>query len=115
RLRETLPQFQSVVVEGSALITQIVRADDGGVAAGIAPADPALLEDRHPGEMVLLGEIVGGAQPVSAAAHDDGVVSGLGLRFAPLRLPIAVTGQSPPEERETGEALHRLIRWHRAE
>ena len=92
-LREVLPQLHRVVVERGALIEQVVRADDRGVAAGVAAADPAFFEHRDVGEAVLGGQIVGRSQPVAAAADDDGVVGALGLRTAPLRLPAALAGR----------------------
>jgi transcriptional regulator GlxA family with amidase domain len=66
-----------VVVEPRALVIEIVRADDGGVAPGVAAAEPALVDHRDVGDPVLLGEIVGGAEPVAAGADDDDVVFGL--------------------------------------
>src|SRR5690606_17787885 len=51
---------------------------------------PALLQDRHVGDAVLPGEVVGGRQAVAAAAHDDDVVFGLRLGAAPRFLPALV-------------------------
>ena len=67
-----------MVVKRRAFLEQVVGADDGGVTAGVAAADPALLEHGDVGQAVLLGEVVGRAQAVAAAADDDGVVAGLG-------------------------------------
>ncbi len=50
-------------------------------------------------EPVFGGEVVGGAEAVSAAADDDRVVGGLWLRLAPLRLPAAVARQSAQKQR----------------
>ena len=76
---ERLPQVQRVVVDRRALVEEIVGADDGRVAARIAAADPALLDHGDIGDPVFLGEVVGGREPVPAAADDDGVVGGLRL------------------------------------
>src|SRR6266481_6662284 len=96
-----------MVVECGALIEQVVGADDGGVAAGVAAADPALLEHRDVGEAVLAGEVVGRSQPVTPAADDERVIGGLGLGTAPLRRPAALAGQAPYQQRQAGEGLHR--------
>lgn len=69
-----------MLVDVHALFVEIVRADDGGVAPGIAAAEPALLDHRHIGDAVLLGEIVGSTQAVAAGADDDDVVFGTRLR-----------------------------------
>jgi len=58
-LDRCLPQPDRMVVECGALIEQVVGADDGGVAAGVAAADPALLEHRDVGGAVLAGDVVG--------------------------------------------------------
>ncbi len=105
-LRQVLPQLQRVVVERRALVEEVVGADDGGVAAGVAAADPALLQHRDVAQAVLARQVVGSAQPVAAAADDDGVVRGLGLGSAPLRRPAALAGQAAAQERQAGERLH---------
>src|SRR6267154_320324 len=102
-----------MVVECGALIEQVVGADDGGVAAGVAAADPALLEHRDVGEAVLAGGVVGRSQPVTPAADDERVIGGLGLGTAPLRRPAALAGQSPYQQRQAGEGLHRRSCWVR--
>src|SRR5690349_13545575 len=81
-------------------IPEIVGADDGGVAAGIAAADPALFQDRHIGDAEFLGEVVGGGQPVAAAADDDDVVFALRLRAAPSLLPVLVIAERVPHQGE---------------
>ncbi len=90
---ERLPEVERVLVDRGALVVQVVGADDRRVAAGIAAADPALLDDGDVCEPMLLGEIVGGRQPMPAAADDDGVVARLrSLRKAPGRLPAGGRG-----------------------
>src|SRR6266403_464130 len=98
-----------MVVECGALIEQVVGADDGGIAAGVAAADPAFFEHRDVGEVVLAREVVCRSQPVTAAADDEGVIGGLGLRTAPLSRPAALAGQAPYQQRQAGEGLHRRV------
>src|ERR1700719_926732 len=96
-----------MVVERGALVEQGVGADDGGVAAGVAAADPAFFEHCDVGEVVLAREVGGRSQSVTAAAEDEGVIGGFGLRTAPLRRPAALAGQAPYQQRQSGEGLHR--------
>ena len=86
-LLQPLPQLHRPFVEGDVAGKQVVGADDRGVAAGIARSDPAFLQHRDVADAVLLGEIVGGRQPMPAAADDHDVVGGLGRGVAPGRLP----------------------------
>ena len=83
-LRQVLPQLHGVVVERGALVEEVVGADDRRVAAGVAAADPALLEHRDVREPVLGGEVIRRAEAMPAAADDDRVVGGLRLRAPPL-------------------------------
>ena len=84
---QPLPKLHRPFVELDVRRQEIVRADDGGVAAGIARADPSLFENGDVGQAVLLGEIVGGRQAMTAAADDDHIVFALRLRIAPCRRP----------------------------
>jgi hypothetical protein len=86
-LRQTFPFLDRVVVECGAFIEEIIRADDGGIAAGVAAADPALFEYGDIGQPVLFRQIIGGTQTMAAAADDDGVIGGLRFRLTPLLLP----------------------------
>ncbi len=97
-LLEPLPQLHRPFVERQVAGQQIVGADDGGVAPDIAGADIALLDHRDIGDAVLLGEIMGGGEPMPAAADDHHVVVRLRLRLAPDRLPVAVAGDRVGEE-----------------
>ena len=67
-----------------ALVIEIVRADNRGIAACIASAQPALLDYRDIGDAVLLGEIVCRAEAVAAGADYDNVVFLLGRCVGPL-------------------------------
>ena len=86
-LGEPIPQLQRMVVNAGALVIEIVGADDGGVAAGVAAAEPALFQHRDIGDAVHRGEIIGGGQAMPAGADDDDVVFLLGLGRGPLFLP----------------------------
>src|ERR1700733_4535392 len=112
-LRKMFPQFNGMVVERGAFLEQVVRAEDGGVAPGVAAADPTFLEHRDIREAVLLREIVRGSQAVAAAADDDRIVARLRLGLAPLRLPAAMTRQAALNQRESGEWLpaHEWASW----
>ena len=76
--RQALPQFQGMLVERGRFFPQVVRAQDRGVASGIAAAEPALLQHGDPAHPVILGEIIGGREPVSARPDDDDVIRGFG-------------------------------------
>jgi hypothetical protein len=94
-----------VLVDRDALVEQVVRPDDRGVAPGVAAADPALLDDRDVGQSVLGREVVGGAESVPAAADDDRVVGGLRLGLAPLLAPVAMPREAPPQQGEARPGL----------
>ncbi len=74
-----------MLVEGAALGVEVVGASDLGVAAGVAAADPALLEDCNATDAVFLREVVRGCQSMSTPADDDDVVGSLRLDVAPRR------------------------------
>ena len=107
-LRQALPQLEGMLVDGGALVLEVVGADDGGVARRVAAADPPLLEHGDVGEAVLLGEVVGRRQTMPAAADDDGGVGRLRLRRAPLALPPPVTAERLGQQCPQREATHRL-------
>src|SRR3546814_888724 len=92
-LRQPLPQLHRVLVEVGVGGQQVVGAHDGGVASDVAAAEPALLQHGDVGDAVVLGEVVGGGEPMPAAADDDCVVGRLGRRRAPYALPPAVAGE----------------------
>ncbi len=106
-LRQALPELHRMVVERRALVEEIVRADDRGVAPGIAAADPALLQHGDVAHAVLAWRGNRRRQPMPAAADDDRVVRRLRLRRAPLRLPALVPAERIADQGEGGEALHR--------
>jgi len=95
-----------VLIDGGAFVPEIVGADDRRVAAGIAAAEPALLDDRDIGDAVLAGEIIRSREAVAAAADYDDVVARLRLGRALLLLPMRMAGQRVPGKGEEGKALH---------
>ncbi len=106
-LAQPLPQLHRMFVEMRALVIEIVGADDGGVAARIAAAEPALFDDGDIGDAVLLGQIIGGTQAMPARADDDYVIFGLGFGIGPLRLPVLVAGQRIFNNRSCRKTGHR--------
>ena len=105
-LREALPELQRMLVEGGAFVPQVVGADHGGVAPGVAAAEPALLQHRDVGNTVEGGEVVGGGEPVPAGADDDDVVGRLRRGAPPLLRPALVMAQRVAREAEDRELLH---------
>jgi hypothetical protein len=101
--RQVLPQLERVLIQGCALVVEVVRADDRGVAPGVAAAEPALLDHGDVGEAVLLRQVVGCGEAMAAAADDDTIVAGAGLRRAPLLFPVLVAGQRIARERQDRE------------
>jgi hypothetical protein len=92
-LLEPFPELHRVLVERLVARQQIVRADDRRIAARVARADVALLEERHVADAVVLREVVGGREAVPPAADDDHVVRGLRGRVAPCGGPAAMPGK----------------------
>ncbi len=63
-----------MLVNIHALFIEIVGADDGGVAAGIATAEPAFFQDCDIGNAMFLGKIICRAETVAAPANDDDII-----------------------------------------
>src|ERR1043166_7090038 len=97
-----------MLVDGRAVVLEVVGADDGGVAPRIAAADPPHLKHGDVAEAVLLGEVVGGGKTVPAATDDDGVVGRFRLGRAPLALPSPVAGERLGQQCPQREATHLL-------
>ena len=83
---QPLPELQGVLVDGGALVPEIVRADDRGVPGHVAPAEPSLLEDGDVRDPVVPGEVVRGREAVAAPADDDDVVGGSRLGGTPIAI-----------------------------
>src|SRR3954467_337347 len=101
-----------MLLKRPAFVPQVVRAHNGGVAAGVAAAEPAALEYRDVADAVLLRQVIGGGEAVAAAADDDDVVGGLRIGRAPVRRPVCMAPQRLAQEGERREALH--VRWRRS-
>jgi hypothetical protein len=105
-LRQPVPQLQRVVIEPRTFVIEIVGADDGGVAAGVAAAEPALLDHCDIGDAVLLGQVIGGPQAVSAGADDDDIIVLARLRRRPLRGPALVAAEPLAGDSKSGIFAH---------
>ncbi|MNY61258.1 hypothetical protein D3C86_1979200 [compost metagenome] len=73
-LAQAFPKFQGMLVNIHALFIEIIGADDGGVAAGIAAAEPAFFHNGDIGNAVFLGKVIGRSEPMPAAADDDDII-----------------------------------------
>ncbi len=78
-LLERVVELERALVEAHRLGDAVVGADHRRVAARVAAADVAALEHRDVGDAVARGEVIGGGQPVPAAADDHHVVGALRL------------------------------------
>src|SRR5262249_44686147 len=99
---EALVQADALAVEGRALWSPVVRANDRRVAPGSAGADVGLLEDADVLDPMLLREVVRGRESVRAAADDHDVVAALQLRTLPphaLREEDLLKHLAPPGRR----------------
>ena len=105
---EPLPELERELVEALVLLEDVVGADVGRVATGIAAAEPALLEHRDAADTVPLRKVVGGGQPMPAAADDDGVIARLRLGAAPRRRPVPMPRQRVPRQAEERIPAKRL-------
>ena len=99
-LRQVLVERASELVDGDRRVLEVVGADDRGVAPGVAAAEPALLDHRDVGQLVVLGEVVGGGEAMAAGADDDRVIFRLGLGRTPGAFPILVVVHRVARERE---------------
>src|SRR5260370_26007008 len=97
-----------MLVELGVLPMQIVRAHDRRVAPGIAAAKPALLEHRDIGDAVVLREVIGRGEAMTAAADDEDVVVRLWRRLAPGRFPVTVAAQGMARQAEDRIPRHIL-------
>ena len=106
-LGQAFPELQGEFVDVGGLVPEVVGPDDLGVAPGVAASDVPLFQDGDAADAMLLDQVVGGGEPVAAAADDDHVVSGLRIGTPPGALPILVVGERVPRQAEEGILLHR--------
>ncbi len=105
---ERLPELHRVLVDRLALLPEVIRADDRGVAPGIAAAEPALLEDSDVTNAVFLGEVIGGREPMPTSTDDHDIIGRFGLRIAPLPRP-ALMGIGSLTEKAEDRVLQRIL------
>jgi hypothetical protein len=98
-LGQTFVQLQREVVETCAFREQIIGTHNGGVASRVAAADPAALQECDVGEAVVLGKIIRGGEPMPAAAHDNGVITGTRRGICPRRRPVPVPRERAAQQR----------------
>ncbi len=87
----------------------VVRANDGGVAAGAAAADIGALDDRDVGDPEAARKVVSGGEAVTAPADDDDVVGllhRLGLEIDPLAEEAAHSANSAGGVRRGARSAH---------
>lgn len=87
-LTEPLIKRARLFIDRRRGVLKVIRADDRGVAPGIATAKPALFDHRHIGDAEIAPEIIGRGQPMPARANDHHIIARLGCGRAP--------GPSPP-------------------
>ena len=101
-LLQPFPELQRMRIELRVAAEQIVRPHDRGVAPDVAAAEIAALQHRDVPDPVIAREIVGGRQPVPAAADHHDVVGRLRRRLAPHRRPAPVAAQRIAHDRPGG-------------
>ncbi len=112
-LAQSFIKLQCLLVDSRALIPQIVRADDSRVAAGVAAAQPALLENSHVGDAVFFRQVVCGGKTVPPATDDDHLVTLFRLGCAPCTLPPFVIAEGVAYQAANGIARCGKTRSHR--
>ena len=92
-LGQAFPQLHRVFIETCRFVPQVVGTNDGGVARGVATAQPAFLDDGDVLYAELLRQVVRRGQTMAATADDDHIVDRLGLGVAPHALPVFVMAE----------------------
>ncbi len=105
-LAQAFPQFEGMLVDVHALFIEIVGPNDGGIAAGIAAAEPALLDHRHIRDAVFLGKIIGSTEPMAATADDDDIIGRTRFGRGPLRLPSLMAAHGLAGQRKNRILAH---------
>ena len=102
-LLQPLPELERMGIELRIAFEEVVGPDDRRVAPDVAAAQIALFQHRDIGQPVFAGKVIGGGQPVAAAADDDGVILGLGFGIAPMGRPALVACQPLAQNAQTGK------------
>ena len=91
-LAQVFVKLQRLVIDRGRRVLQIVRPDDRGVAPGVATAQPTLFDDRHVLDAVVLAQIIGCGQTMTARANDDDIIVLFRLWRGPSPLPAQMMG-----------------------
>ena len=105
-LAEPLPELHGLLVQQRRLGPKIVGANDGRIAAGIAAADPALLENGHVAHAMHFREVVRRREAVAASADDDRVVVLLRFGAPPRFRPVAIVANCVAQQAKCRIFLH---------
>ena len=103
-LLQPFPELHRPFVERLIAGQKVVGADDRGVTAGVARADPAFFQHGDIGYAMLFGEIVRRRQSMPAAADNDHVVMRARRGVSPRGRPTPMAGKGVGEEGEGGVA-----------
>ena len=101
---QPLPESHRLLVQQRRFGPEIIGADDGGVATGVAPADPAFFEHSDIAHAMVFRQIIRRREAVAAATDDDRVVALFRFRAAPGRAPVPVMA-----ERVAQQAVCRVL------
>ena len=104
-LAQGLVEPARLLVDRGRRVLEVVRADDRGVAPGVAAAEPPFLEDADVGDPVVAAEVVGRREPVPARADDDDVVALCGGALRPCPAPALVPAEGLAGDRECGDSV----------
>ena len=105
-LAQPLVEVARLLVDRGGRVLEIVRPDDRRVPPRVAAAKPALLDHRDIGDAVVLAEVIGRGQPVTAGADDDHLVAFPGFGRGPGAFPARVMAQGFPGDGKGGIAFH---------
>ena len=95
-LRHRLVQRTCLFIDRRRGILQVVRANDGGVTAGVPAAQPTFFDDRHIRDPEILAQIKCRGQPVAPSPYDHHIVFLLGFGRFPRPLPTGVIARGFP-------------------
>ena len=90
-LLKALPQLHRPFVERLVAGQAVIGTNDGGIATGIAPTDPALFQHCNIRDAMHGGQIIGRREAVASASDYDDIISAGGRRIPPNRRPAAMT------------------------